>query len=973
MLCRRLFALLLTASSLALAETITISTPEGDETSRLEIRTLTLPGGEEVEYYVIRGSPVTVTIGETQEIEAEHLEIDLTNGLVRIIGFGTIRTEEETLAGENLVVELDDETFQGQDVLIVTEAIDVLGVDATRVPGQISVVTGRFSPCARCDQETEDYGFRAKRLELYPGDRLVAFEVTVVVRDLPVFLLPILVVPLAPPDRQPRLSIQQGSAGERAEVALDWPYVSGASALGTFSLRYYADVIPEQGNFFTNALLGGRTRESYLGGGFEHRFFTETGAGALEFFYEPGFLEYGPGGEAVGKTQDEFRVVFRYDTAPELTGIPRVSLFFERDDERRQRIAEYSVRLENAVPGLRGVFSSRGYIDLEPFEGPTEPSYGEPFRTLARLELFPEAEAFSVGPFSVSGIGLDLGVFEGRPSPSARGFAIVSALRLLERHTLTLSPVRPWPGLELAGFSAFQGQYYSQGQRLIDWDSNLSASQNFGIGVFNLRFRRDINEGETPFRFDTIGLGNVVSLSGDLRLTPFPWFTFTASETYTFLDERRPDLEGPGPLQSRLSLFNLSWLTLSVENNYDFREGDPGTLISTLTLRSPEPRVGASLSYSYIQDLLVEPNRVGGGYVDETGTEVEWRFGLPPAFDLSLSGGYTVEPPLPQTPGGVRDFWKPLELTLIVGTLEQGDLSPGLQLTYERDLNRGEPRAFRLDFTAQVAPFEVNLNQTFDFVNNRVGESEFGVTWRGVARLELIGYPLIPVRAVGLEPDPAATATYSVNLFEDRLDGGAPRWRVSYSTLRDPTFTNLEGGLGLYRNSQLALRVNLQESQWGGVYYRLDLSSTVRLADDALAFSYLANTDLAFFVDVANTVGLQATLRYNAFPNAEGTGVGQATLGLNNVAATVKLFDQLYLSAIIEQETWTLASPTPVTDAFNFQPIFQVSWDRCCWALYGSWNTATGAFAITLTTPGAESGFRQEFSSPLTLPGRGTP
>lgn len=967
---RALALLTLLVLSAALAETITISTPPGDETSRLELRNLTLPDGSVVQYYIIEGSPVTLRVGERQEVEAERVEVDLTNRVLRIIGFGTIRTGSETVSGENLSLDLADETFSGRDVLIVTEAIDVLGAEASRVPGQVSVLGGAFSPCARCNQQTEDFGFRAERLELYPGDRLVAFGVTVVVRALPVFFLPILVVPLAPPERQPRLAVTRGTRTSRAEIALDWPYVSGPTALGTFSVRYYADVAVGEGNFVTNGLFGGRTRVSYLGGGVDHRFYTDTGAGRFEFFYTPGFVTYDSALEPDGKTRDQFLVRFRYDTAPELSGVPQVSVNVERDDARAERIVEYGVRLENTSDGIRGVFSSQGFIDLEPREGPSAPSYGEPSRTLARLELTPEAERFSIGPFDLSGLGLDLGVFEGRASPSAQRFGVVSALRLVERHRLTLTPVALWRGLELSGFSDFRGQYYSLGQRLVDWDTELSASQRFGFGALNLRFSRDINEGETPFRFDAIGLGNVIGLAADLQLTPAPWLRLATSGSYTFLDERRPDLEGFGPLTSRLELFgNLGWLGVSVENRYDIKEGDPGTLVTTLSLRSPEPRLAASLSYSVVQDLLVTPDRVGGGYRDDSGVAAELRFGLPPGLDFSLAGGYTFEPPLPEAPGEVRDFWKPLTLELTVGSLQQGDPAPGLQLGYERDLNRGEPRRFSVNATATVEPFELDLAQTFDFANARLSESTFGVTWRGVARFELTGIPIIPPRTVGLEL--AGAQSYGVNLLEDRADGGAARWRLSYSTIFDPTFTNLEGGQGRYRGSQLSARVNLNEAQLGGVYYRLDLASTVLLADDARRLSYLANTDLAFFVDLYSTVGLQATLRYNAFAGPAATEVERATLNLDNVAATVKLFDQLYLSAILEQEQWTLKSPSVTEDAFNFQPVFQVVWNRCCWALYGSWNTATGAISITLTTPGAERGFRQEFQTPLTLPGRG--
>ena len=54
----------------------------------------------------------------------------------------------------------------------------------------------------------------------------------------------------------------------------------------------------------------------------------------------------------------------------------------------------------------------------------------------------------------------------------------------------------------------------------------------------------------------------------------------------------------------------------------------------------------------------------------------------------------------------------------------------------------------------------------------------------------------------------------------------------------------------------------------------------------------------------------------------------------------------------------------------ELRPEFTVVWNRCCWALYGSWDSATGVVAITLTTPGADQGLRQVFGTGLVLPPR---
>src|SRR5690606_18337252 len=120
-----------------------------DPDSRLEIRTIELPGGEEVQLYVLQGEGLVVTIDD-DVLAADHVEFDLSNRLVRVVGFGSFTSGGETIEGYGLIIDLSRESLQVEDVLIVTEAIDVRGDDASRVPGLIRVALGEFSLCSRC-------------------------------------------------------------------------------------------------------------------------------------------------------------------------------------------------------------------------------------------------------------------------------------------------------------------------------------------------------------------------------------------------------------------------------------------------------------------------------------------------------------------------------------------------------------------------------------------------------------------------------------------------------------------------------------------------------------------------------------------------------------------------------------------------------------------------------------------------------
>ncbi|MEZ4606425.1 MAG: hypothetical protein R2865_06390 [Deinococcales bacterium] len=297
---------------LALGRKVEISTDPNDETSRLELRNLTLPDGTKATLYIIQGSPITIKIDEDTVI-ADSIEFDPESQLLRIIGKGKFESAEETVEGENFTVDLSDNSFDALEVVISTGKIDVKGASATRFPGQLDVRNGAFSLCGRCEQEIEDYGFRAESMQLYPGDRLIGYNVTVLVRDLPIFFTPFLVLPLGPEDKQPQLEIKSGNNSEKATATLAWPYVAGPDQYGRVTLNYYADIASDQGNFLSNRLLGGDPKVSYVGLNILHNFFIPSGKGKLEFGYVPSFINYSSA-QAIGKTRDQIRFKVEYQS-----------------------------------------------------------------------------------------------------------------------------------------------------------------------------------------------------------------------------------------------------------------------------------------------------------------------------------------------------------------------------------------------------------------------------------------------------------------------------------------------------------------------------------------------------------------------------------------------------------------------------------------------------------------------------------
>ncbi|MEJ2359400.1 MAG: hypothetical protein P8Y13_15160, partial [Deinococcales bacterium] len=958
--------LTLLLSSAAYAVRITIDTG-GDPNSRLEIRTLTLPDGTQAQLYVLEGHQVHVTIGDSVLV-ANHVEFDLTNRVVRVVGYGSYTTKGETVTGNDLVIDLKGESFQAKDVIISTSALDVTGDSASRVPGQISVLSGHFSPCSRCDQSIEDYGFDASRIELYPGDRLVAYGVTVLLRNRPLFELPLLVVPLAPPNRQPLLSITTGTATTRAEVAVRWPYVAGPDAFGSVDLHYYADVTPGAGNWLENNLLGGQVTTSYVGGGFDHRFYTERGKGEFKVQYTPFTLDRNSDGTVPSGPKGESTLQFELHYATEkVLGPPSNSFSLTRDDTVRNRIWEYDWSTTQQSDGLQGTFSSQGFLDVKPGDDVSTPSYANrttPLRTIARLQVQPtDLKSYTFGPFQVQSALLDLGAFEDNSNLSNRSAAAtptVTAGRLLDNYALVMTPASPWAGMTVSGKSVFTGKYYGTGERLVDWNADITAQQSVaGAGSLSLTFLRDTAQGETPFAFDQIPLRTRTESKARLLLDPLAWANLAVTGGYVFVDSRDQQNE---PVTSTLTLFGKTpWISASVSNSYDIKNQDPGTIDAKLAVRS-SGSVRASLQLEHVEDLKATPDPLTGVVTDETHSQAKASLAYAGVAELAISGGYNYNPPPPPA-GEPPQAWDPLDLSVTLGTLQQDDLTPGLKVTYERDLNAGKVTALTVAAAAAAGPLQFSASERLGFPNGTVASSALRLAWPGIAAVEADGLAWLEPSWLGFPGDPTVSRTLSFRV-EDAPTTGQPVWQVRYDTVFDPT---LNSGAGGYRNTDFTTRAVLTDRQWGPANFSVDLFTDMPLHDDLQPISYLRRGSLNFGLDLYETVGLQGSLGYNGYYSSSTQSVTSGLLNLTDVALIVRPVKSLYLGAVVN-DTWDLTGNSATYPSFNLQPTFVVAWNRCCWALYSSWDSATGVFKIALTTPGSSQGLLQTFQSALMLP-----
>ncbi len=956
--------------STAWAATVTIDAGD-DPSARLELRRIVLPSGVEVELIVLTGDRITLTVDELVVV-GRRIELDVDGRLVRVIGPGSFSTGEERLEGEDFELRLDEERVRAVDAIVFTSAIDVAGAVAERLPGQLTFVEGLASPCSRCSQEVLDYAFRAAHMTLFPGDRLVGYDVSVQVRGFTVLRLPLLVIPLAQGDRQPQLSIRSGTAANRAEVRLRWPYVAGRDALGTFTVRYLADVDPTTSSGAIARLLGGAVEVSYLGFELDHRVYDEAGGGSAFIAYEPPRAPRPATGAAPARAarDAEWTVRLAY-SAEQVAGDPAVRFEVAREDARTPGRWTYlaSIAFADAEAaaglGVRSRFETQGFIDTDPtIERRTPPPYADrltPRVTALRLRLEPiDLTPLQLGQLRVTAANIDLGLFEDFANPvnrRAAALGIVGEGRLQVGHQLVLAPLALWPGARLEGDNRFEGRYYGSAERAVAWRSRVALSQTFGnVGNASLTLTRDVAEGETPFRFDAAVNRSRTDLRFGVEVRPTTWLRASVDGGYVLVEDRRPETVGWSPLTSRLTLFgNVPGLDASLEHRWPILERDPGTLRGSVSLQARKDAAELRVGIEHLQDLRVEP---ADPPVAETFTRFTWRAAYDGWIAVGVTATYRPEP-APDADGRVRTV-DPVDLQLELGSLRAREARPGVRVAAQFDAGLGAFERLDVDLRARLGPVELEARERITLPDVRVTDARLTLTWPDVARLETRGIEWLPPAVFGHEVEPRIRQL-TVQLREDR-GRATGRWELGWRTTIDPALE--ESGR---RDTRFEARVALLQESFGPWFVSVEGLGEWALVDARQPEAFLSRASLVFGADLAERFGVQGRLSYQATYDLVREELGRSELTIGELTVAFRPTDQLTVGARI-QDVWEFARADPARSPWNLQPQVFFVWDRCCWALAGSWNSATGTVRVVLTGPGEGNGLAQVIDTDWTLP-----
>ena len=506
------------------------------------------------EAVVLEGNPV-VLVYKDRRIEAHR--VTYFRKARRLLLEGGVRytdPEGRTITARTLTLLLEDEALVALETTLEDDRIVFRAPEACRSQGQILLSQGLFSPCLACGQDPPDYAFSARKVVIYPGDRIVARDVWVELGGERAFYLPLFVFHTGP--RRPRLALGY-SETDGFSLEADLPYVT-AGGLGFTLLRYFE-------------------RRGW-GLGFDH-----WGAGAAREHYR--FLYLPP---PVGETEGTIELLAEW--ALEAEGWKR-SFTLKRDDRKvrgRFSLTASAEKTEKADPYVR--FTLERVFDTAPDAPAPTGRFKNPEVELAWRK------GVRWGPLFVTGRAV-AGGYEAatnRQNRSARAAGPrIGAGRVLLEHRERLRPRLP-KGFFLTGENAFSGYYYSTAEIQVNWKSSLKAGYRSGGLEAGVDLLRWVQEGETPFAFDRLPTRRKAHLAPYLKLRPNP-LGFSISGGYEFFQKALLPLEAEG-------LFKAGALSAKLRYRRDLEAGRPLELRGEARY-SPRPfSLSASVGYRFDED-----------------------------------------------------------------------------------------------------------------------------------------------------------------------------------------------------------------------------------------------------------------------------------------------------------------------------------------------------------------------------------
>jgi len=479
---------------------------------------------------VLEGDPV-VLVYDGRRIEAKRVVYDRRAKVLRLSG--QVRytdTDGRTIEAESLVLALEAEALIAVDLKLEDQGLEFRAPSACKNEGQIKLEQSYFSPCLPCGQDPPDYAFFARKVVIYPGDRIVAKDVWVEVGGERKLHLPLLVLHTS--SRKPRIALGF-SASDGFTLEADLPYVT-ESGLGFTLIRYFA--------------------RRGLGLGVDH-WEVEPQKGHLRVLYLP---------PRPGESQGLWQLLAEWKDTEKGW---KQDFNLERDDTRvpGRFYLSVSANLEKTrgnEPQVR--FTLKHVLDTDPR---APPIFG-----VQKLELELDWKKVVQTPEFSAYAHLTLGAYEAASnwqnrSARAKGKRIQAARVKINHHEQYQKQLLPH--FSLSASNEFSGYYYSTAEIQIDWNSRIETRYRKRPLEAGIRLTREVQEGETPFAFDRLPTRRKATVVPYLRYQPKP-LRFSVEGGYEFFQRRWLPLKGRFELNDPRYRLNLR-LAHNLETNHPER------------------------------------------------------------------------------------------------------------------------------------------------------------------------------------------------------------------------------------------------------------------------------------------------------------------------------------------------------------------------------------------------------------------
>ncbi|MFN8508976.1 MAG: hypothetical protein U0Z75_00135 [Deinococcaceae bacterium] len=896
------------------------------EAQNLELRNVVVKdetGREQTqEFIVISGPRVELSIDKSTMV-AQRIEFNKTQRTLTLVGRGiytSVSTDKDNkeisqkLEGDDLVVNIGAEDVQGEDVLISTGTLDVSGEKLRRIPGQIEVDKGYFTSCAKCGRNPNDYAFRADRLVIYPGDRLIAYGVQILLADDPIFYLPVLISFLGNDQLQPKFSFGNADP-DGLTLGADLPFVAGEQTYGISYLRFYEHRDPAVG--FGVKLKSYDVLKELTGA--PNVFNLESRLDPKPLSADGKYVD-GVGGYLYDYNLDwKGRYVALNDKGVQFAA--KVQRADTRQDATLKNITTADIDLSTSTPDFD--FSAKYFNQYI-----HDPKTAAPSRVLKRPEVMVDPKAWKASLGGIS-LGLDTKFTVGRyfaPTNLGNREALaaatadpISQLKFSEESRFLLDynlnfGVKLWSGASFDLTNIYQGKFYTNENRAVDTRLSAGLTQVIGSNSFKVQYDFARIEGQSPFQFDAPPLRSTQSknMSFSATLQPISGIVLTASQA---IDLTQPTNDKQKPAQFGVDV-TLGNLIPELPLNITYRQGRQ--------IYKATGRVWGEIDSWSLSSSLNK-----GGWTFSAGTA--WR--------------------VAQTAGDSDQFDPLLLRTSLVDPDGQGSLNFSLN----KDLNKGVWTSTSLDFRGNASKklgisgadgLEIGVRETYSFVNPRIEGLE-SLAY-GKTKFEVSHDFLLPDDKVETEDPSEGQGALKATLQGSWNDGGrsSSSWSLSYGSVY--------GGINF----------NLKKADWDKPVFSAAYSSTgVRQKWDAnldLLLPGLKQTDsmlqrlsLSGAQEIVqDRLAVQIKASYNR--NLRTDNRYDETIKLDPLRIVTALGPANAPTAYLETGlgyTWSLTAP-PTQSAAPFQPTIGLLINRCCWAMRGELNLSNNSVKFSWLIPG---------------------